>query len=125
MRTVYETNVFGPVRVLRAFIPLLEKSAAPVVHRAVIRGHVCPENGLLAVCPAVPACDRTCPRSCTRLVPRPVVCFRNKQRSGPGPDHCCQRPADPDGAGRLGCTKRERPRSFPVFTTSSDRNPMT
>jgi NAD(P)-dependent dehydrogenase (short-subunit alcohol dehydrogenase family) len=31
MRIVYETNVFGPVRVLRAFIPLLEKSAAPVV----------------------------------------------------------------------------------------------
>jgi NAD(P)-dependent dehydrogenase (short-subunit alcohol dehydrogenase family) len=31
MRTVYETNVFGPVRVLRAFIPLLEKSAAPVI----------------------------------------------------------------------------------------------
>jgi NAD(P)-dependent dehydrogenase (short-subunit alcohol dehydrogenase family) len=31
MRTVYETNVFGPVRVLRVFIPLLEKSAAPVV----------------------------------------------------------------------------------------------
>ena len=31
MRTVYETNVFGPVRILRAFIPLLEKSAAPVV----------------------------------------------------------------------------------------------
>jgi NAD(P)-dependent dehydrogenase (short-subunit alcohol dehydrogenase family) len=31
MRTVYETNVFGPVRVLRAFIPLLKKSAAPVV----------------------------------------------------------------------------------------------
>jgi NAD(P)-dependent dehydrogenase (short-subunit alcohol dehydrogenase family) len=31
MRTVFETNVFGPVRVLRAFIPLLEKSAAPVV----------------------------------------------------------------------------------------------
>jgi NAD(P)-dependent dehydrogenase (short-subunit alcohol dehydrogenase family) len=31
MRTVYETNVFGPVRVLRAFIPLLEKSSAPVV----------------------------------------------------------------------------------------------
>ena len=31
MRTVYETNVFGPVRVLRAFIPLLENSAAPVV----------------------------------------------------------------------------------------------
>jgi NAD(P)-dependent dehydrogenase (short-subunit alcohol dehydrogenase family) len=31
MRTVYETNVFGPVRVLRAFIPLLEKSAAPEV----------------------------------------------------------------------------------------------
>src|SRR6476646_3735399 len=31
MRTVYETNVFGPVRVLRAFIPLLEQSAAPVV----------------------------------------------------------------------------------------------
>jgi NAD(P)-dependent dehydrogenase (short-subunit alcohol dehydrogenase family) len=31
MRTVYETKVFGPVRVLHAFIPLLEKSAAPVV----------------------------------------------------------------------------------------------
>ena len=31
MRTVYETNVFGPVRVLRAFIPLLERSPAPVV----------------------------------------------------------------------------------------------
>ena len=31
MRTVYETNVFGPVRVLRAFIPLLQKSPAPVV----------------------------------------------------------------------------------------------
>ena len=31
MRTVYETNVFGPVRLLHAFIPLLEKSEAPVV----------------------------------------------------------------------------------------------
>ena len=31
MRTVYETNVFGTVRVLRAFIPLLEKSPTPVV----------------------------------------------------------------------------------------------
>ena len=31
MRTVYETNVFGPVRVLHAFIPLLEKSEAPFV----------------------------------------------------------------------------------------------
>jgi NAD(P)-dependent dehydrogenase (short-subunit alcohol dehydrogenase family) len=31
MRTVYETNVFGPIRVLHTFIPLLEKSAAPVV----------------------------------------------------------------------------------------------
>jgi NAD(P)-dependent dehydrogenase (short-subunit alcohol dehydrogenase family) len=31
MREVYETNVFGPVRVLRAFLPLLEKSPAPVV----------------------------------------------------------------------------------------------
>jgi NAD(P)-dependent dehydrogenase (short-subunit alcohol dehydrogenase family) len=31
MRTVYETNVFGPVRVLHTFIPLLEKSSAPVV----------------------------------------------------------------------------------------------
>jgi NAD(P)-dependent dehydrogenase (short-subunit alcohol dehydrogenase family) len=30
MRT-FETNVFGPVRVLRAFIPLLEKSPVPVV----------------------------------------------------------------------------------------------
>jgi NAD(P)-dependent dehydrogenase (short-subunit alcohol dehydrogenase family) len=31
MRTVYETNVFGPVRVLHAFIPLLEQSQAPVI----------------------------------------------------------------------------------------------
>jgi len=31
MRSVYETNVFGAVRVLHAFIPLLEKSTAPVV----------------------------------------------------------------------------------------------
>lgn len=31
MRRVYETNVFGPVRVLHAFIPLLERSSAPVV----------------------------------------------------------------------------------------------
>jgi len=31
MRAVYETNVFGPVRVLHAFIPLLERSPAPVV----------------------------------------------------------------------------------------------
>jgi NAD(P)-dependent dehydrogenase (short-subunit alcohol dehydrogenase family) len=31
MRKVYETNLFGPVRVLHAFIPLLERSPAPVV----------------------------------------------------------------------------------------------
>jgi NAD(P)-dependent dehydrogenase (short-subunit alcohol dehydrogenase family) len=31
MSRVYETNVFGPVRVLHAFIPLLEKSSAPVI----------------------------------------------------------------------------------------------
>jgi NAD(P)-dependent dehydrogenase (short-subunit alcohol dehydrogenase family) len=31
MRKVYETNVFGPVRVLHAFIPFLERSPAPVV----------------------------------------------------------------------------------------------
>jgi len=31
MRAVFETNLFGPVRVLHAFIPLLEKSPAPVV----------------------------------------------------------------------------------------------
>jgi NAD(P)-dependent dehydrogenase (short-subunit alcohol dehydrogenase family) len=31
MRGVYETNVFGVVRVLHAFIPLLEDSSAPVV----------------------------------------------------------------------------------------------
>jgi NAD(P)-dependent dehydrogenase (short-subunit alcohol dehydrogenase family) len=31
IRKVYETNVFGPVRVMHAFIPLLERSPAPVV----------------------------------------------------------------------------------------------
>jgi NAD(P)-dependent dehydrogenase (short-subunit alcohol dehydrogenase family) len=31
IRAVYETNVFGPVRVLHAFLPLLEGSSAPVV----------------------------------------------------------------------------------------------
>jgi NAD(P)-dependent dehydrogenase (short-subunit alcohol dehydrogenase family) len=31
MRGVYETNVFGVVRVLHAFIPLLEDSSAPVI----------------------------------------------------------------------------------------------
>jgi NAD(P)-dependent dehydrogenase (short-subunit alcohol dehydrogenase family) len=31
MRRVYETNVFGVVRILHAFIPLLEDSSAPVV----------------------------------------------------------------------------------------------
>ncbi len=31
MRAVYETNVFGVVRVLHAFLPLLERSRAPVV----------------------------------------------------------------------------------------------
>ena len=31
MHNVYETNVFGPVRMLHAFIPLLERSPAPVV----------------------------------------------------------------------------------------------
>jgi NAD(P)-dependent dehydrogenase (short-subunit alcohol dehydrogenase family) len=31
MHKVYDTNVFGPVRVLHAFIPLLERSSAPVV----------------------------------------------------------------------------------------------
>jgi NAD(P)-dependent dehydrogenase (short-subunit alcohol dehydrogenase family) len=31
LRRVYETNVFGPVRVLQAFAPLLLRSAAPVV----------------------------------------------------------------------------------------------
>lgn len=31
MRRVYETNVFGPVRVLHAFLPLLERSERPVV----------------------------------------------------------------------------------------------
>jgi NAD(P)-dependent dehydrogenase (short-subunit alcohol dehydrogenase family) len=31
MRRVYETNVFGAVRVLHAFIPLLEESSAPLV----------------------------------------------------------------------------------------------
>jgi NAD(P)-dependent dehydrogenase (short-subunit alcohol dehydrogenase family) len=29
MREVFETNVFGPVRVTRAFLPLLDRSAAP------------------------------------------------------------------------------------------------
>ena len=31
LRKVYDTNVFGPVRVLHAFIPLLESSSAPAV----------------------------------------------------------------------------------------------
>jgi NAD(P)-dependent dehydrogenase (short-subunit alcohol dehydrogenase family) len=31
MQEVYDVNVFGPVRVLHAFLPLLERSAAPVV----------------------------------------------------------------------------------------------
>jgi NAD(P)-dependent dehydrogenase (short-subunit alcohol dehydrogenase family) len=31
MRSVYETNVFGPVRILHAFLPLLDRSPAPVV----------------------------------------------------------------------------------------------
>ncbi|MCP2329710.1 NAD(P)-dependent dehydrogenase (short-subunit alcohol dehydrogenase family) [Hamadaea flava] len=31
MRQTFETNVFGPVRVLHAFLPLLLRSAAPVV----------------------------------------------------------------------------------------------
>ncbi|MGW0762534.1 SDR family NAD(P)-dependent oxidoreductase [Streptomyces sp. NPDC002814] len=31
MRTVFETNVFGVVRVIHAFLPLLQRSAAPVV----------------------------------------------------------------------------------------------
>jgi NAD(P)-dependent dehydrogenase (short-subunit alcohol dehydrogenase family) len=31
MRTVFETNVFGMVRVTHAFLPLLRRSAAPVV----------------------------------------------------------------------------------------------
>lgn len=31
MRETFETNVFGPVRVLHAFLPLLRESAAPVV----------------------------------------------------------------------------------------------
>lgn len=31
MREVFETNVFGTVRVMHAFLPLLQRSAAPVV----------------------------------------------------------------------------------------------
>jgi NAD(P)-dependent dehydrogenase (short-subunit alcohol dehydrogenase family) len=31
MRRVYETNVFGVVRVIKAFMPLLERSAHPVI----------------------------------------------------------------------------------------------
>jgi len=31
MQEVYDVNVFGPVRVLHAFLPLLERSAGPVV----------------------------------------------------------------------------------------------
>ncbi|MET8835483.1 SDR family NAD(P)-dependent oxidoreductase [Micromonospora sp. NPDC004540] len=31
MRTLFETNVFGPVRVMHAFLPLLRRSTAPVV----------------------------------------------------------------------------------------------
>lgn len=31
VRAVYEVNVFGPIRMLHAFLPLLERSSAPVV----------------------------------------------------------------------------------------------
>ena len=31
VENVYETNVFGPVRVTQAFIPLLQRSSAPVI----------------------------------------------------------------------------------------------
>lgn len=31
LRPLFETNVFGPVRVLHAFLPLLRRSAAPAV----------------------------------------------------------------------------------------------
>lgn len=31
LRTVYETNVFGVMRVIRAMLPLLERSACPVI----------------------------------------------------------------------------------------------
>ncbi|WP_152360246.1 SDR family NAD(P)-dependent oxidoreductase [Microlunatus speluncae] len=31
MRETFDTNAFGPVRMLRAFLPLLQRSAAPVV----------------------------------------------------------------------------------------------
>ncbi|MBV9808866.1 MAG: SDR family NAD(P)-dependent oxidoreductase [Solirubrobacterales bacterium] len=31
MQRIYDTNVFGPVRVTRAFMPLLERSQAPVI----------------------------------------------------------------------------------------------
>lgn len=31
LQSVYDTNVFGPVRVIQAFIPVLQHSAAPVI----------------------------------------------------------------------------------------------
>jgi NAD(P)-dependent dehydrogenase (short-subunit alcohol dehydrogenase family) len=57
MRTVYETNVFGPVRVLHAFIRLLEKSATPVVVN--VSSGVGSLN--LAADPAVPGVRPTSP----------------------------------------------------------------
>ena len=35
VRAVYDTNVFGPVRVTRAMVPLLERSTAPRIENSV------------------------------------------------------------------------------------------
>lgn len=49
MRKTFETNVFGTVRVLHAFLPLLQRSAAPVIV------NVSSGLGSLAVVSAIPA----------------------------------------------------------------------
>jgi len=65
MRTVYEANVFGPVRVLRAFIPLLEKSPAPVVvnvSSGVGSLNLAADSGVPGVRPTSPSTRRPKPR---------------------------------------------------------------
>jgi NAD(P)-dependent dehydrogenase (short-subunit alcohol dehydrogenase family) len=65
MRTVYETNVFGAVRVLRAFIPLLKKSPTPVVvnvSSGVGSLNLAADPGVPGVKPSFPSTRRPKPR---------------------------------------------------------------